>query len=121
MGPISVGFVAKNLNSPEFDAYQIAGRSTPKVKVEPQMRAGLALAPFSWLNLAADMDVSKNKTILAGVESQNIGGGVEFDFGNLNDIFSDFRKTPSKLRVVQIIADAILKFGDEHQDAHHKP
>ncbi len=77
MGPVSVGFVAKNLNSPEFDAYQIAGRSTPKVKVEPQLRAGIALAPFSWLNIAADMDVSRNKTILAGVESQNVGGGVE--------------------------------------------
>ncbi len=80
MGPISVGFVAKNLNSPEFDAYQIVGTITPKVKVEPQMRAGLAFAPFSWLNLAADVDVSKNKTILPGVESQNIGGGVELDF-----------------------------------------
>jgi hypothetical protein len=77
MGPINVGFVVKNVNSPEFDAFQAIGAATSKVKVEPQARLGVALDPFSWLSLAADMDVTKNKTVLNGVESQNIGGGLE--------------------------------------------
>lgn len=77
-GPLSVGFVAKNINSPQFDITQAAGGH--KLKVEPQMRVGVAIDPLSWLTLAADMDVTKNKTILPGVDSQNIGGGLEAHF-----------------------------------------
>lgn len=77
IGPINVGFVVKNVNSPEFDAFQAVGATTTKVKVEPQARLGVALDPFSWLSLVADMDVTKNKTVLDGVDSKNIGGGLE--------------------------------------------
>lgn len=81
MGPINVGFVVKNINSPKFDTFPAAGSSLPdKIKVKPQARLGVALDPLSWLTLAADMDVTKNKTILAGVDSQNIGGGLEAHF-----------------------------------------
>jgi hypothetical protein len=78
IGPINVGIVAKNLNSPEFDGPKDStGKAISKVKVEPQMRFGIGLEPFSWLSIAADLDLTKNKTVLAGRESQNIGGGLE--------------------------------------------
>lgn len=80
MGPINVGLVVKNINSPQFDGYQSATVTTSKVKVEPQARLGVAFDPLSWLTLAADMDVTKNKTILPGIDSQNIGGGLEAHF-----------------------------------------
>lgn len=73
LGPINLALVGKNLNAPEFDAPLGAG----KVKVEPQARFGLALEPFHWLSIAADVDLTKNKTVLPGRDSQNIGAGIE--------------------------------------------
>jgi hypothetical protein len=78
VGPINVGLVARNLNSPKFDApAPYAGASKGNVKVKPQARLGLGLEPLSWLSIAADMDVTKNETILPDVYSQNVGGGLE--------------------------------------------
>jgi len=73
IGPVNVGLALKNLNSPEFDGP--VGSS--KVKVEPQARLGIALDPLSWLSIATDMDLTKNKTIISGRDSQLIGVGVE--------------------------------------------
>jgi hypothetical protein len=75
IGPLNVGFVAKNLNSPEFDSYL-----GTKYKVKPQLRLGVAIDPFSWLTFAADMDMTKNKTVLPNVDSQVLGGGAEAHF-----------------------------------------
>lgn len=80
IGPINVGLALKNLNTPKFDGPTVNGVVTDKVKVEPQARLGVALDPFSWLSLAADMDLTKNKTILPGRDSQLIGGGLEAHF-----------------------------------------
>ncbi len=87
VGPLNVGVVLKNLNSPEFDLPQFTvttvGRnsggalSNQKVRVDPQARMGAALDPLSWLTVAADMDLTKNSTVLPGHDSQNIGGGVD--------------------------------------------
>jgi F plasmid transfer operon protein TraF len=73
VGQFNAGLVAKNLNSPEFD--NPTGFS--KTKVEPQVRMGVALDPFTWLTVAADMDMTKNKTLAPGNESQNFGFGAE--------------------------------------------
>lgn len=80
VGPINVGLVGKNLNSPAFDGPTVNGLKADKVKVEPQVRAGVGLDPLSWLSIAADMDLSKNKTVLPGRNSQLIGGGLEAHF-----------------------------------------
>lgn len=82
IGPINVGLTAKNLNTPTFDGPvdPTTGAVASKVKVEPQARVGVALDPFSWLSIAADMDLTKNKTILPGRDSQLIGGGIEAHF-----------------------------------------
>ncbi len=93
IGPINVGLVAKNLNSPKFDGpkNQATGVDTSDVKVEPQARLGVALDPFSWLSLAADMDLTKNKTVLPGRESQLIGGGLEAHFDHWYSLWLAFR------------------------------
>lgn len=74
VGPFNAGLVVKNLNSPEFDN---STGFTGKTKVEPQVRVGVALDPFSWLTVAADMDMTKNKTLAKGNDSQNFGFGAE--------------------------------------------
>ena len=74
IGQFNAGLVGKNLNSPEFDnPTGFAG----KTKVEPQVRFGVACDPTTWLTIAADMDMTKNKTLAEGRDSQNIGGGLE--------------------------------------------
>ena len=92
---LSIGLVAKNLNSPKFDApeYDAQVANSPgvttkvtgeDVKLKPQVRAGIAVDPYSWLTLAADLDLTENDTVAPGtvvgssVKSQNLGGGVEF-------------------------------------------
>jgi F plasmid transfer operon protein TraF len=79
VGPINVGLALKNLNSPTFDGPV----GYDKVKVEPQARLGVALDPLSWLSLAVDMDLTKNKTVIPGRDSQLIGGGFEAHFDQL--------------------------------------
>jgi hypothetical protein len=91
---LSVGLVAKNLNSPKFDApdYDAPMANDPTrttiahgedVKLKPQVRLGVAVEPYSWLMLAADLDLTNNDTVAPGavvgssVRSRNFGGGVE--------------------------------------------
>lgn len=78
---LSIGIVAKNLNSPEFDTPEITlpikGKVQETIRVKPQVRAGMALEPLTWLTIAADLDLTENDTILVGKTSRNIGGGLE--------------------------------------------
>lgn len=79
LGPINVGFVAKNLNSPTFDAPVDPTNNVKyeNIKIKPQARIGVALEPLTWLSIAADMDVTKNETVMKDINSQNIGAGLE--------------------------------------------
>lgn len=69
---VRFGVVAKDLNKPTFDA---AGGG--ELQLEPQVRAGVALNPYSSLTLAADVDATSNKTFVPGVKSQLLSLGVE--------------------------------------------
>ena len=88
---LSVGLVAKNLNSPKFDApdYDAPAANSPTttvkmhgedVKLKPQLRSGVAVEPYSWLMIAADLDLTDNETLAPGtvvgssVKSRNLGG-----------------------------------------------
>ena len=66
------GVVAKDLNQPEFDA-----PDGTKIKLGPQVRGGMALNPYSSLTLAADVDITSNKTLVPGVKSQVLSLGAE--------------------------------------------
>ncbi len=91
---LSVGLVAKNLNSPKFDApsYDVPVANNPAattrvrgedVKLKPQVRLGVAVEPTSWLMLASDLDLTENDTVAPGtvvgssIKSRNFGGGAE--------------------------------------------
>ena len=64
--------VAKDINSPTFDA---AGGG--EVKLEPQVRFGVAINPYSTLTLTADVDATSNKTFVPGVKNQLLSLGLE--------------------------------------------
>jgi hypothetical protein len=66
------GIVAKELNQPEFDA-----PDGTKYKLNPQVRGGMAVNPWSTLTLTADMDVTSNKTFVPGLKSQVLSLGAE--------------------------------------------
>ncbi|MBK9308443.1 MAG: conjugal transfer protein TraF [Nitrospira sp.] len=69
---IRFGIVAKDINTPTFDA---AGGE--ELKLDPQVRAGVAMNPYSSLTLTADVDVTSNKTFVPGVKSQLLSLGLE--------------------------------------------
>ncbi|MCP9454962.1 MAG: conjugal transfer protein TraF [Nitrospira sp.] len=72
---IRVGIVAKDINSPTFDD---AGGG--KIKLDPQVRGGVALNPWSTLTLTADIDLTANKTLLPGIKSRIMSLGAEQTF-----------------------------------------
>jgi len=72
---IRFGIVAKDINKPTFN-----DASGGDVKLEPQVRGGVALNPWSTLTLTADVDITSNNTLLAGVKSQYLSLGAEQTF-----------------------------------------
>jgi hypothetical protein len=66
------GAVAKDINQPTFTA---AGGG--ELKLEPQIRGGMAINPYSSLTLTADVDAMANKTFVPGVKSQILSLGAE--------------------------------------------
>ena len=69
---IRFGIVAKDINKPTFDAAEGG-----ELKLEPQVRAGVAINPYSTLTLTADVDATSNKTFVPGVKSQLLSLGLE--------------------------------------------
>lgn len=78
---LTFGLVAKNLNSPEFDFVD-----NSNLTVDPLVRAGVAYQIFDSLEIAADIDLTSNKVLLDAVESQMIGGGINYE--PFTDIFA---------------------------------
>jgi F plasmid transfer operon, TraF, protein len=64
--------VAKDINKPTFDA---AGGG--ELTLEPQVRFGVAINPYSSLTLSADVDGTSNRTFVPGVKSQLLSLGLE--------------------------------------------
>jgi F plasmid transfer operon, TraF, protein len=69
---IRFAVVAKDINKPTFDA---AGGG--ELTLEPQVRFGFAINPYSSLTLSADVDATSNKTFVPGVKSQLLSLGLE--------------------------------------------
>lgn len=75
-----VGMVGKNLNSPEFDMKHRVSGDDDNIKEAPQVRAGIAYKPLSFVIMAADIDLTKNETTIGSdYKSQNFGGGLEIN------------------------------------------
>ena len=69
---LALGIAARQLNRPVFAA------SGKDYKLAPQVRCGAALYPASWLTLACDVDLTRNRSeALPGYTSQTVAGGIE--------------------------------------------
>ncbi len=87
----SIGVVGRDLNSPSFPIQgMFAEKTSPippsdvtiqylarELELKPQVRAGIAWKPFQTLTLAADYDITKNKTLTPGYEDQTLAAGLE--------------------------------------------
>jgi len=71
---LSIGLVAKNINTPEFET-----NSGRVIKADPMVRAGVAYDFLSKsITLALDADLTRNDTFIDNYYSQYFGGGVSF-------------------------------------------
>ena len=80
---LRVGLVARNVNAPKFDVRSTDDKDPNPVgsfTLEPQVRAGLALYPFSndFLVIATDFDLTSNKSdLIDGFDSRLFSFGAE--------------------------------------------
>lgn len=82
------GLVGRNLTRPKFDGFDTTIRLSNGATVtdhiddytlDPSFAAGVAFIPFRWLTLAADLDLTRNKTFYPDYRTQNLGFGAEFN------------------------------------------
>lgn len=71
---LTFGLVAKNLNAPKFDFYDGS-----QYTIDPLVRAGVAYDIFDSLEVAADLDLTRNKTFNSDVDSQMFGAGINYE------------------------------------------
>jgi hypothetical protein len=70
---LSIGLVAKNINSPSFDT-----SNGNDITVDPQIRTGVSYQATEHVDLALDLDLTKNETFIPGYDSQQLGFGVNY-------------------------------------------
>lgn len=76
----TMGVLARNVNSPEFDMKTLLPGDTDSITEKPQVRIGLAFKPLDYLTIAVDYDLTENDTTVSeNFKSRNLGGGVELD------------------------------------------
>jgi len=76
--------VGRNINNPKFkqpDAAIAAGEAD-KYPIHGQVRAGFALSPLKFWNVAADLDLTDNLTPVAGMRSRMLCLGTEVNIFN---------------------------------------
>lgn len=76
---VQVGLTGRNLNSPSFQAPTVNGVQFPNQYLNPSATTGVAFIPFTTLTLAADLDLTRTESVLAGRQYQRIAGGFEWD------------------------------------------
>jgi len=103
-----LGIVARNINNPKFDQPQIAidNGEASKYPLNSQVRAGLAITPANFWNIAADFDLTKNLTPLPGYASRMVGIGTEINVFNRSWI-----NIPLRAGLMKNIADSNSKLS----------
>lgn len=81
----SIGFVAKNIKSEDYDT--LAGNT---VSTKPQLRAGISYQTDSTL-FAIDMDLSENEAVSYEDDSRQIAAGVELNIINSLKLRAGYR------------------------------
>jgi len=78
------GVVGRNINNPKFenpDAAKLVGERQ-KFPLHGQVRAGFALAPMRFWQIAADLDVTENLTTITAQKSRYLSVGTEINVVN---------------------------------------
>jgi hypothetical protein len=103
-----LGIVARNINNPKFSQPAVAtdNGEPSKYSLNGQMRAGLAIKPFNFWNIAADMDLTRNLTPVDGVASRMMGIGTEINVFNRSWI-----NIPLRAGLMKNIADTNSKLS----------
>lgn len=87
IGVVRIGGVIKGINQPEFpfdDQSASAEDRGKSAALGRQTRVGASVRiPGTRLTIAADLDLSKNGTLIDTLDSRIVGGGVEWLFGAL--------------------------------------
>ncbi|MFT7004112.1 MAG: hypothetical protein ACJAWW_001465 [Sulfurimonas sp.] len=71
---LTVALVGKNLNAPDFKF-----ANGDNYTIDPMLRVGVAYDILDSLEFAMDMDLTKNETLLDDVNSQMLGGGLNWN------------------------------------------
>lgn len=83
---LSLGFLARNVNSPEFDT--ATGASFAE---DAQLRAGAAYKITRQLMVAVDIDVTANETLIPGYDSRQVSAGISYE-GSIGTISAGLMK-----------------------------
>ncbi len=75
---LAFGFMGRNLNAPKFESPSFNGLEFDDVKLDPQLRAGVAYMPFDSLTLESNLDLTKNETTFQGYDTQYLSLGLEW-------------------------------------------
>jgi len=78
---LTLALVGKNLNAPDFDYYDGSTYT-----IDPLVRAGFAYKVIDSLEIAADIDLTSNKTLNPDLDSKMVGGGLNFE--PFSDLFA---------------------------------
>jgi hypothetical protein len=81
---LRAGLTLRNINNPGFEtsSFAQANGESSVYHLNGQARAGVAVNPANWWTLAADLDVTKNHTLLPGHDSRELSVGSEFNIVN---------------------------------------
>ncbi len=86
-----VGLTAKNINGPKFNRPDVPAGMDPaivahwnhdKYQLKPQVRAGVAVNPIKNMTVAVDLDLTENDTLVKGLDSRQLGLGMEINVFN---------------------------------------
>ncbi|OIO09185.1 MAG: hypothetical protein AUJ52_06805 [Elusimicrobia bacterium CG1_02_63_36] len=74
-----LGIVGRNVNNPTFTQPQAAIRAGDRNRysLQSQVRAGIAIQPFQYWLLAADIDITNNETPVDRFRARYAGAGME--------------------------------------------
>lgn len=103
---LTLALVAKNINAPKFDLF-----NGGEVKVDPMVRAGISYNIYDSLEIAMDVDLTSNETFIPEVDSQMIGGGINYQPTSWFSIRAGLMENMDSSNKADMIYTAGLGFG----------
>jgi len=101
-----IGLVAKNVNAPAFKVWDGS-----EIKIDPQIRLGVAYDIFDSLEFAMDADIVENKTLVDSLKSQEVGGGLNFHPASWFSLRGGVKQNISSTSSAAPVLTAGMSFG----------